>query len=156
VPELISFWPTSSVNVSVTAPSYDNVKLVLEANKKSYSKNDTVSFTIYVENNSDNPFGIALDEIGVHMRDSHDNGILWFTAGLSSSEGITNVVIKPHSKYTFENIALGHQDTSFLDWNQRNLTPEGMPVPMEPGTYQVYATFTSPPMKSDAVSIVLQ
>jgi hypothetical protein len=30
-----------------------------------------------------------------------------------------------------------------------------MPVPMEPGTYQVYATFTSPPMKSDAVTIVL-
>ncbi|MGI0012686.1 MAG: hypothetical protein ACREBU_04470 [Nitrososphaera sp.] len=145
-----------SVNVNVTAPSYDNMKLVLDVDKESYSRNELVKFTIYVENNSDKPLSITLDEIMIHIRDVHGNGILWFNAGLSLSSGYTNVVIKPHSKYTFENIAEEHQGTSFWDWDQRNITPEGMPVPMEPGMYQVYATFTSPPMKSDAGTIVLQ
>jgi len=150
-----------SVDASITAPSYDNIKLVLDADKESYLKNEPVRFTIFVENNSDEPFLITLDEIMIHIRDIHGNGILWFTAGLSpvaagQESGIPSVVIKPHSKYTFENIGEDHQGTSFWDWNQRNLTPEGMPVPMEPGTYQAYATFTSPPMKSDAVTILLQ
>lgn len=150
-----------SVNVNITAASYDNIKLVLDVDKESYYRNETVSFTIYVENNSDKPFRITLDEIMIHIRDIHGNGILWFTAALSpiaagQESGIPNVVIKPHSNYTFENIAMEHQGTSFWEWDQRNMTPEGMPVPMEPGTYQVYATFTSPPIKSDAVTIVLQ
>ena len=151
---------SNSVNVNVTAPAYENTKLDLTTDKESYSKNEPVKFTIYVENSSDNPINITLDEIMIHIRDSNGKTVLWLTAGLSpiasgSDARIPSVTISPHSKYFFKNISVENLGSSFWDWDQRNVTSEGMPVPMEPGTYQVYATFTSPPMKSDAVTIVL-
>ena len=74
---------------------------------------------------------------------------------LPSHGGIPNVVVQPHSNYTFVNISSEHQPNSFWDWDQRNITPEGILFPVDPGNYLAYATFSSPPMKSQTISIVL-
>lgn len=144
--------PSEKVRFNVTAPAYEGINLVLTTDKQSYNRNDTVRFAVQIENTNNEPFRIRGDEIMIHMRYKDGSNLLWFSTGVSDTSEFT---IPAHANYSLDHLSYPARPWSW-DWDQRNYTAEGMPVVVEPGEYLVYATFSSPAMKSETRTITIE
>jgi hypothetical protein len=146
------FVPSNKVRFNVTAPTYEGISLVLSADKQSYSRNETVRFEAQIENASDAPLETKANEIMIHIQDQNGKNILWSSFGISD---ISPYVIPNHSNYTLDHLTYPPSAWSW-EWDQNNYTSEGVPFVVEPGRYLIYATFSSPPMKSQTIEITIE
>ncbi|MGI0016540.1 MAG: hypothetical protein ACREBU_24220, partial [Nitrososphaera sp.] len=138
---------SNPVMLNVTAPIYEGVNLVLEADKQVYKRNETVNLSLYIENDSDKPFKLSEVEPAIHIKYASSEvevyGVFWVA---DYSEYPT---IMPHSRYDL-NTGMP------LTWDQTTYLEDGSSKPAEPGEYSMLATFTYPYLKSEQFAIWIE
>jgi hypothetical protein len=143
--------PSNVVTFDVIPPAYDGVRLVFSTDKELYNRNETVRFEAFIENNSNSPLQLSDESIWIHILDSEQGTrLVW-----AQETADTRTVVEPHSSYTLDGTML-YGEPWFWEWDQRIYSEDFIPVAVEPKKYLAYATFSSPPMKSDVVPIVIQ
>jgi hypothetical protein len=142
---------SEKVRFNVTAPKYEGINLVLSTDKQLYGRNETIRFAAQVQNTSDKPFEVSVNEMMIHIQGEGGGKLILTFSGVSD---IDPVVIPAHSKYTLDYLSYPGKPWSW-DWDQRNYTTDGIPFAVEPGRYLAYATFSSPPMKSETIVITI-
>jgi hypothetical protein len=148
------FVTSNTVTFNVTAPSYEDLSLVLSTDKQTYTRNETIRFVPYIRNDSDIPIVIEEPEIDILLRDNEGAFILLIEYGGSTDLGPS--LIKPNSKWTLDDMQYPPRGPWYWDWDQRIMTREYVPYSVAPGEYFAYATFSSPPMKSEVIMFTIE
>jgi len=132
--------------LNVTAPVYEGVNLILSTDKAVYEQNETVSFDLYIENDSDYPFKLSEQEPILHIRDAASGkeiAAITFVADFHQYP-----VVQPHSKFKVS--------SAFpLVWDQKVYDGKSEQRLVETGHYLVKATFTFPYLESEELSIII-
>lgn len=138
----------NTVALNVTGPAYEGVRLVLKTDKESYTVDEDVHMSLYIENVSDEPF--VLTEQDTRITIQSDNGMGTIVAGLTvDSFGPTTV--EPHSIYRLD-------DAVPLVWDLGDvyqIPPQDDDNNVEAisGTYFISASFTYPYLESETLEI---
>ncbi len=130
------------IEISVKPKIYEGVKLVLETDKQVYNRNETVHFNAFIANNSNEPFTITEQELTISIKDSSGNEV---SAPGYIAEIVGPITIRPHSTYSLSGIIA-------LTWDQRVYMPSEEQRVAESGQYLAEAIFTSPYLKSSAIT----
>ncbi|MGI0034566.1 MAG: hypothetical protein ACRD98_01680 [Nitrososphaera sp.] len=137
------------VLLNVEALQFDGVSLVLSTDKEVYARNETVQFSVRIENSSDKPFSLEAEFVNIIIRDINATEMVNVFAFGDSSHELP--VVEPHSTYVFaKDIAWAQQDYSHIRPGSFN-----EPVAAKPGVYTVEATFGDPYLKAESVTITI-
>lgn len=133
------------VTLNVTAPVYEGVSLVLNTDKEVYNRGETLSFELFLENNSDIPFKLSEIQPTIHIKDISGKQItdIYF---IRDSHNLPTV--QPHSTF---NISASVP----LTWDQRMYQGNEEYKTIEPGEYLIKATFIFPYLESEERTITI-
>lgn len=133
--------------LEVTAPSYEDVSLVLKSDKQEYKRNEIVHLSLYIENNSSMPF--VLSEVVPDLSITTPNGTKLSLGWVA--DAFRPITVDPHSAFRLDNMIS-------LDWDLNDVYqipsyPDDGYSPAAPGRYTVDATFVSPYLRSETLTI---
>jgi len=136
----------NTVTLNVTAPVYEGIKLVITTDKQVYKRNETVTISLYIENDSDRPFKLQEVHPSISIRDDFGREVYGTSWIVDYSVYPT---VEPHSSYDLTSVIP-------VNWDQTAYLEGGSSEPAESGEYVISATFTYPYLKSEKLAIWIE
>lgn len=137
----------NTVTLNVTARVYEGVKLVVTTNKDVYKRNETIVIDLYIDNNNYKPFKLQEIVPSITIKNASTGKSVYGTAWFADYSEYPTVW--PYSRY-------GLTSTVPLSWDQTVYLEDGSIKQAESGEYSILATFTSPYLKSEEHSILIE
>jgi hypothetical protein len=134
------------VILNVKAAVYEGISLVVGTDKPVYKQSETVTFSLFIENNSDRPFKLSEVQPTIHIIDVPSGKQVYSLSYVADYADYPT--IQPHSRYNLTS-------SIPLKWDQTIFSHEGESR-AELGKYVIKATFTLPYLESAEHSITIE